>query len=98
MAIARIRGAEETIHRFKEGDRVVVGDQWHMANRHDVIKETHRTTGNRLLVGFDQDELGVWHDEDGDPVFLVSAKDLLPSEAQALVAIEQPARIWHISF
>ena len=49
-------------------------------------------------IGFDQDELGVWHDEDGDPVLLLSAKDLLPSEAKALVAIEQPAGIWHINF
>jgi len=68
-----------------------------MANRYDVIKEAHRTTGNRLLVGFDQDELGVWHDEDGDPVLLLSAKDLLPSEAKALVAIEQPGGIGHIN-
>jgi hypothetical protein len=45
--------------------------------------------GNRLLVGFDQDELGVWHDEDGDPVLLLSAKDLPPSEAKALVAIDR---------
>ena len=27
-----------------------------------------------------------------------SAKDLLPSEAKALVAIEQPAGIWHSNF
>jgi hypothetical protein len=59
MAIARDSGAGETIQRFKEGDRIVVGHQWYIANRYDVIKETHRTKRNRLLVGFDQDELDV---------------------------------------
>jgi hypothetical protein len=56
----------------------------------------HRTTGNRLLVRFDQDELGVWHDEDGDPVVLLNAKDLM-SEAEDILRASNKSVRGHTS-
>jgi hypothetical protein len=72
---------------FKAGDRVkVIGHHRWMPDRDGIIKQVKKTSGNSLLVRFDQDELGLWHDEDGDPVLFLSAKDLLPAEAQDILA------------
>ena len=34
-------------------------------------------TGNRYLVKFDTYELGMWHDEDGEPVLRLGDSDLI---------------------
>jgi hypothetical protein len=66
---------------FKQGHRVqVVAHHPWMANRHGVIKRIHNIIGNRFLIKFDHDELGTWHDEDGDPVLFLGEKDLILSE------------------
>lgn len=66
-------------HRsFKKGDqvRVVSIHQW-MPDREGVIKRVESRIGNRLIVKFDRDELGMWHDEDGDPVLRLGVDDLV---------------------
>ncbi len=65
-------------HIFKKGDRVVVVSthRW-MPERSGTIKQVENRIGNRLLVKFDVDELGLWHGEDGDPVFRLGEKDLI---------------------
>jgi len=53
-----------------------------MPHRAGRIKEVLNKAGNRLIVRFDQDELGTWHDEDGDPVLQLGEHDLLVIERQ----------------
>ncbi len=63
---------------FKKGDRVraVSSHQW-MPDRDGTIKQVENRIGNRFLVRFDRGELGMWHDEDGDPVLRLGEDDLL---------------------
>ncbi len=64
---------------LKKGDRVkVVGAHQWMPERCGTIKQVEDRRGNRFLVRFDRDELGMWHDEDGDPVLRLGEKDLVP--------------------
>ena len=66
---------------FKKGDRVIVaGSHSWMPERTGTIKQVQKRVGNRLLVKFDSDEVGVWHDEDGDPVLRLGERDLLLME------------------
>lgn len=63
---------------LKIGDRVrVVGIHQWMPDRYGTIKQVENRIGNRFLVRFDRDELGFWHDEDGDPVLRLGEDDLL---------------------
>ena len=66
-------------HIFRAGDRVRVAaaHRW-MPERQGTIKEVQKRAGNRFLVKFDAYELGLWHDDDGDPVLRLGEKDLLP--------------------
>ena len=54
---------------LKKGDRVRVAanHRW-LPDRYGTIKQVDNRKGNCFLVKFDRDELGMWHDEDGDPV------------------------------
>ncbi|MBI4528070.1 MAG: hypothetical protein HY695_30110 [Deltaproteobacteria bacterium] len=63
---------------LKKGDRVrvVSAHQW-MPDRSGTIKQIEDRTGNRFIVKFDKDELGMWHDEDGDPVLRLGERDLV---------------------
>jgi hypothetical protein len=63
---------------FKKGDRVRVATnhQW-LPRRYGTIKQVEDRTGNCFLVKFDSDELGMWHDEDGDPVLRLGHGDLV---------------------
>ncbi|OGP22669.1 MAG: hypothetical protein A2038_01320 [Deltaproteobacteria bacterium GWA2_57_13] len=73
---------------LKSGDRVrvVVIHKW-MPERYGTIKQVENRIGNRFLVRFDKDELGMWHDEDGDPVLRLGEGDLvLVEERLNLVA------------
>ncbi|MBI4489805.1 MAG: hypothetical protein HY694_12020 [Deltaproteobacteria bacterium] len=65
-------------HHLKKGDRVRVVSihQW-MPDRDGTIKQVENRIGNRFLVKFDRGELGMWHDEDGDPVLRLGEDDLL---------------------
>ena len=78
-----------TIQRsLKKGDRVMVVSihRW-MPERGGIIKRVENRIGNRLLVKFDRDELGMWHDEDGDPVLRMGESDLVcTAETQDLAA------------
>ncbi len=67
--------------RLKEGDRVMVVSthQW-MPERDGTIKEVENRIGNRFLVKFDRDELGMWHDGDGEPVLRLGEADLILSK------------------
>jgi hypothetical protein len=63
---------------LKKGDRVRVArnHQW-LPQRCGTIKQVETRTGNCFLVKFDRDELGMWHDEDGDPVLRLGHRDLV---------------------
>ncbi|MBI4522698.1 MAG: hypothetical protein HY695_02670 [Deltaproteobacteria bacterium] len=63
---------------LKKGDRVIVVSthSW-MPERRGTIKQVENRVGNRFLVKFDSDELGLWHDEDGDPVLRLGERDLI---------------------
>ncbi|HEV8343439.1 MAG TPA: hypothetical protein VGR30_13790 [Candidatus Binatia bacterium] len=63
---------------LKKGDRVrvAVNHQW-LPQRCGTIKQVETRTGNCFLVKFDRDELGMWHDEDGDPVLRLGHRDLV---------------------
>ena len=63
---------------LKVGDRVRVinAHRW-LPEWYGTIKQVEERTGNRFLVKFDGDELGMWHDEDGDPVLRLGEKDLV---------------------
>jgi hypothetical protein len=51
------------------------------------IKQVENRIGNRFLVKFDSDELGMWHDEDGDPIFRLGEDDpILIKEGRSLAA------------
>jgi len=63
---------------FREGDRVrIVSSHLWMPGRNGTIKRVENGTGNRLLMRFDRDELGLWHDQDGDPVLRLREGDLI---------------------
>lgn len=65
-------------HSLKIGDRVrtVSFHQW-LPDRKGTIKEVENRIGNRFIVKFDRDELGLWHDEDRDPVLRLGDGDLV---------------------
>ncbi len=65
-------------HSLKIGDRVRVVSihQW-LPDREGTIKQVEKRIGNRFLVKFDRDELGMWHDKDGDPVLRLGEGDLV---------------------
>ncbi len=72
---------------LKQGDRVrIVEIQRWMPARTGTIKETENRIWNRFLVKFDRDELGVWHDEDGDPVLRLGEADLILLEEDLRLA------------
>lgn len=63
---------------LKIGDRVrVVSSHRWMPERYGTIKQVENRIGNRFLVRFDRDELGLWHDEDGDPVLRLGEDDMV---------------------
>lgn len=65
-------------HSLKKGDRVrVLATHRWMPERHGTIKHIENRIGNRFIVKFDADELGMWHDEDGDPVLRLGEDDLI---------------------
>ena len=71
---------------LKKGDRVrVVGCHRWLPARCGIIKGIENRIGNRFLVRFDKDELGLWHDEDGDPVLRLGEPDL--------VLVDEPASL-----
>ena len=66
---------------LKNGDRVrVIAIHRWLQERFGIIKRVENRTGNCFLVRFDRDELGMWHDEDGDPVLRLGERDLVPVE------------------
>ena len=75
------------IQSLKKGDRVIVVSthSW-MRERSGTIKQVQNRVGNRFLVKFDSDELGLWHDEDGDPVLRLGEKDLILIERSLSLA------------
>ncbi|OGP24295.1 MAG: hypothetical protein A2038_09365 [Deltaproteobacteria bacterium GWA2_57_13] len=63
---------------FKIGDRVrVISTHPWMPDRSGTMKRVEYRIGNRFLVKFDRDELGLWHDEEGDPVLRLGEKALV---------------------
>jgi hypothetical protein len=60
------------------GDRVKVAaiHRW-MADRRGTIKQVRHKKETRFLVRFDADELGLWHDDDGEPVLSLGDRDLV---------------------
>ena len=60
------------------GDRVQVASihRW-MPDRRGTIKQVRHKKGTRFLVRFDADELGLWHDDDGEPVLSLGDCDLV---------------------
>ena len=63
---------------LKIGDRVrTVSSHLWMPDRYGTIKQVENRIGNRFLVKFDRDELGLWHDEEGDPVLRLGEKDFI---------------------
>jgi nuclear transport factor 2 (NTF2) superfamily protein len=56
--------------------RVVSYHRW-LPEREGIIKRVENRIGNRFLVKFDRDELGMWHDEDGDPMLRLGEDDLV---------------------
>lgn len=72
---------------LKKGDRVkVAGEHQWMPERYGTIKQIQNRTGNRYLVKFDLDELGMWHDEDGEPVLRLGDGDLILVEGDLTLA------------
>ena len=66
---------------LKIGDRVkVVSTHPWMPDRYGTIKEVEGRTGNRFYVKFESDELGMWHDEDGNPILRLGENDLILAE------------------
>jgi hypothetical protein len=63
---------------LKKGDRVRVATnhRW-LPDRYGTIKNVDNRKGKYFLVKFDRDELGMWHDEDGDPVLRLGETDLV---------------------
>jgi len=65
-------------HTLEKGDRVrVVGTHIWAPGRYGTVKCVEIRVGNRFLVKFDSDELGMWHDDDGDPVLRLGEDDLI---------------------
>jgi hypothetical protein len=64
---------------FKKGDRVkVIANHRWLPQRSGTIKQVvDNGKRNCFLVKFDSDELGMWHDEDGDPVLRLEERDLV---------------------
>jgi hypothetical protein len=60
------------------GDRVKVASihRW-MPDRCGTIKRVRHKNDTRFLVRFDADELGLWHDDDGEPVLSLGDRDLV---------------------
>ncbi|MGH7772098.1 MAG: hypothetical protein ACREQA_07640 [Candidatus Binatia bacterium] len=77
-------------HMLKNGDRVRVVSmhQW-VPERFGTIKQVENRVGNRFLVKFDSEELGMWRDEDGDPVLRLGERDLLLVEDRVIKEISQ---------
>ena len=74
-------------HSLKKGDRVrVVGIHPWMPERYATIKQVENRIGNRFLVKFDTYELGMWHDEDGDPVLRLGEADVIFAEESLSLA------------
>jgi hypothetical protein len=48
-----------------------------MPDRYGTIKQVRRKKGIRFVVRFDADELGLWHDDDGEPVLSLGEGDLV---------------------
>ena len=61
----------------KVGERVRVmqNHRW-IKGKEGIIKEIETRVGNNIIVKFDEDLLGMYHDEDGDPVLRLSEIDL----------------------
>jgi hypothetical protein len=57
-----------------------------MPERCGTIKRVENRIGNRFLVKFDSDELGMWHDEDGDPILRLGEDDLILIEESLSLA------------
>jgi len=55
--------------------RVMQNHRW-MKSQTGVIKELQNRVGNNIIVKFDKDLLGMYHDEDGDSVLRLSEVDL----------------------
>lgn len=70
---------------IKQGQRVRVAThhRW-IPDRYGTIKKVQRKSGNRFLVKFDDNEPGLWHDEDGDAVLQLCEKDLVLEEHDSL--------------
>lgn len=62
--------------------------QW-VPERFGTIKQVENRVGNRFLVKFDSEELGMWRDEDGDPVLRLGERDLLLVEDRVIKEISQ---------
>jgi len=79
---------------LKIGDRVkVVSTHSWMPGRYGTIKEVEVRAGNPFYVEFESDELGMWHDEDGDPVLRLGENDLILAEDKlSLVAYDKQTR------
>jgi hypothetical protein len=56
--------------------RVAANHRW-LPDRYGTIKQVDNRKGNCFLVKFDRDELGMWHDEDEDPVLRLGETDLV---------------------
>lgn len=75
------------LHTLKTGDRVkLVGSHPWMPERYGTIKHIEYRIGNRFIVKFDTDELGLWHDEDGDPALRLGENDLILVEKSVHLA------------
>lgn len=74
-------------HSLRNGDRVRVTatHRW-MPERCGSIKQVENRVGNRFIVKFDTDELGMWHDEDGEPVLRLGEDDLVFVERPLILA------------
>ncbi len=73
---------------LKKGDRVkVVGTHRWLPERYGIIKQVEERKGNRFIVRFDRDEVGMWHDVDGDPVLRLGEKDLVLVKSDGLVVM-----------
>ncbi len=72
---------------LKKGDHIRVASQhrW-LPERYGTIKEVENRVGNRYLVKFDTFELGMWHDEDRDPVLRLGDMDLVLMEERVSCA------------
>jgi len=55
---------------------VVPNHRW-LPERCGTIKRVENRIGNRFIVKFDTEELGMWHDDNGDPVLLLGENDLI---------------------